>query len=105
MATRLSGRAATCEDEMEDTNDIGGRLAWFITGAAIGVAVGILFAPAEGKRTRAMLNERTHEGAGAVADTGRDVFDRGREMYERGRELIEDAAILFDRGRKLVQGS
>jgi gas vesicle protein len=80
------------------------NLAWFITGAAIGVAVAVLYAPRSGKETRKAICDTTCRGKEAVAGTSKDLADAGREMFERGRQLVEDAADLFDRGRKLVRG-
>jgi hypothetical protein len=31
-------------------------------------------------------------------------MERGRELYEKGRRLAEDAADMFDEGRKIVGG-
>jgi len=31
-------------------------------------------------------------------------MERGKELYERGKQIAEDAADLFERGKKLVQG-
>ena len=40
----------------------------------------------------------------AVADAGRELADKGRELYKKGRRAAGDAAELFERGRKLVEG-
>jgi YtxH-like protein len=80
------------------------RVAWFITGAMIGAAAALLYAPKRGKETRQMLSERAQQGREAVAETTDDIVDAGKEMFERGRKLVEDAAELFERGRKLARG-
>jgi len=80
------------------------RLAWFLTGAVIGAAIGILFAPKSGKDTRQYISDKAQQGRDAVSETGKDLVDASREMFERGRKLVEDAAELFERGRKLVKG-
>jgi len=91
--------------EMEDTQDDGAsRLAWFLTGAIIGVTVAILYAPKSGKDTRQFISEKTQQGKDALAHTGTDIVEAGRDMFDRGRKLVEDAAELFERGRKLVRG-
>ncbi|MGA3260827.1 MAG: YtxH domain-containing protein [Bryobacteraceae bacterium] len=79
-------------------------IAWFLTGAAIGVTVAVLFAPKSGRDTRRFLSAKTHEGKEAVAQTSSDIVDVGRDVFERGRKLVEDAAELFERGRRLVRG-
>jgi gas vesicle protein len=86
-------------DETQD--DSSNRLAWFLTGAIIGVTVAILYAPSSGRDTRQMIGDKSRD---AIGDTGKNLIEAGREMFERGRQLVEDAADLFERGRKLVQG-
>lgn len=92
-------------EEFETVQEEGSnRLAWFLTGAIIGAAVAVLYAPKPGKETRRIIAEKTQHGREAVTETSKDIADASREMFERGRKLVEDAAELFDRGRKLVKG-
>jgi gas vesicle protein len=79
-------------------------IAWFLTGAAIGVTVAVLFAPKSGHDTRRYLSDKTQQGKEAVTQTGSDLVGAGRDVFERGRKLVEDAAELFERGRRLVRG-
>ncbi len=72
----------------------GSCLAWFLGGLALGVAVGVLFAPLSGKETRILLSQKAQEGV-----------DRGREFLDQSRALVDDATELFERGRKLARGS
>ena len=93
------------DDEIDHTDDESSNtLAWFLTGAIIGVTVAVLYAPKSGKDTRHLISEKTRHGSEAVTETGKDIVDAGKEMFERGRKLVEDAAALFERGRKLVKG-
>ncbi len=93
------------DETPQETTDSGSNsLAWFITGAIIGAAVAILYAPKSGKDTRKIISDKTQQGYDAVSETTKDVVDAGKEMFERGRKLVEDAAELFERGRKLVKG-
>ena len=80
------------------------RLAWFLTGAVIGVTAAMLYAPKRGKDTRQFLADKAQQGREAVNETSSNIVDAGKEMFERGRKLVEDAADLFERGRKLVKG-
>jgi gas vesicle protein len=91
-------------DEMEEAPEEGSTLAWFLTGAAIGVTVAFLYAPKSGRDTRQFITEKTQQGKEAVTDSSREIMDAGRDMFDRGRKLVEDAADLFDRGRKLMRG-
>jgi gas vesicle protein len=79
-------------------------LAWFLTGAAIGATVAILYAPRSGKETRQYLGDKAQAGRDAVENASQDMMEAGRDVFERGRRLVEDAADLFDRGRRLVKG-
>jgi gas vesicle protein len=80
------------------------NIAWFLTGAFIGAAAAILYAPQSGKQTRRYISEKTQLGREAVETAGHDIADASKDMFERGRKLVDDAADLFERGRKLVKG-
>jgi len=80
------------------------RIAWFLTGAIIGITAALLYTPKSGKQTRQFLTEQTQQGKDAAAGTAKDILEAGRDMFERGRKLIEDAADLFERGRRLWRG-
>jgi gas vesicle protein len=66
---------------------------WFLTGAALGAAAAVLYTPKTGKETRQLISQKTHEGRDAI--TG---------VYDRGKQVVDDAAALFERGRKMVRG-
>jgi gas vesicle protein len=92
-------------EELERTqSQATGNIAWFLTGALIGAAGAMLYAPKSGKATRRYLSERTLAGREAVESAGQDIAEVGRDMFERGRKLVDDAADLFERGRQLVKG-
>jgi gas vesicle protein len=80
------------------------RIVWFITGAAMGATIALLYAPQTGKETRHFIRKKARQGGEAVADAGRDVLDKGRDLYDKGRRVADDAADLFERGRRLVEG-
>ncbi len=86
------------------SSDNGSKLVWFLTGAAIGAAVALLYAPASGEETRKYLGKKAEKGRDALADAGKDLIDRSRDYYEKGRKLAEEAGEVFDRGRKRVLG-
>ncbi|HYW46309.1 MAG TPA: YtxH domain-containing protein [Bryobacteraceae bacterium] len=95
----------TQQEASENTqNEWTNRLAWFLTGAVIGVTAAMLYAPKPGKETRQFIADKTQQGCDAVSETSKDIVEAGKEMFERGRKLVEDAADLFERGRKLVRG-
>jgi gas vesicle protein len=90
--------------EEEQQFDVGGNVAWFLTGAFIGAALAILYAPKSGKEARQYLAEKVQQSKDAVADTSSSIAEAGKDMFDRGRQLVDDAAELFERGRKLVKG-
>lgn len=91
-------------DEQDDREESSSALGWFLTGAVIGAAVAVLYAPKSGKETRQYIADTTQKGREAVMESTQDVMDASRDMFDRGRKLVEDAVDLFDRGRKLVRG-
>jgi gas vesicle protein len=90
--------------QKESESILAGNVAWFLTGAFIGTAVAVLFAPKTGKETRQYLAEKAQESTHAVTDASADIAEAGKDMFDRGRKLVDDAADLFERGRKLVKG-
>jgi gas vesicle protein len=86
---------------MEDDES---KVGWFLAGAVIGASIALLYAPKSGRDTRKYLNRTTRDGREAMESSGRELMDRGKELYDRGKQIAEDAADLFERGRKLVQG-
>ena len=80
------------EAQVEELESSGGFL-WFLAGAAIGAAVAILYAPKSGKSTRDLLSQKTQKTA-----------ERTRDFYQQGMQLVDEAAQLWERGRKLVRG-
>ena len=80
------------------------RLVWFLTGAALGAAVALLYAPQSGKDTRRYISKKAKHGREAIGEVSREALDKGRELYQKGRKMADDAADLFERGRRLVEG-
>ena len=88
----------------EEEKDEGGSLGWFLAGAAIGAACAILYAPKSGKETRDLLSQKAQQAGETFGSTSRDLYQRGRDAYEKSRQAVDDAAALFERGRKLARG-
>jgi gas vesicle protein len=86
-----------------DTRTDSEKYLWLAAGAALGAAIGLLYAPKSGAATRAVIGGSASRRAHAITDGGRDLFDRGRELYEQGRIIAEEAAELFEEGRRMMQ--
>ena len=56
----------------------------FIVGAAIGLAIGFLYAPQPGEQTRALIREK----AGKTKEKAEDIIEEARE---RAKKIIADA--------------
>ena len=92
------------QQNQESESLLAGNVAWFLTGAFIGAAVAILYAPKSGKETRQYLAGKVQQSKDVVADTSNSIVEASKDMFDRGRQLVDDAADLFERGRKLVKG-
>jgi gas vesicle protein len=82
----------------------GGSLIWFVAGAAVGASIALLYAPQTGKDTRKLIQKKTRQGREALAENAGDLMDKGRELYEKGLRVADEAAEMFERGRRLVEG-
>ncbi len=89
------------EEWKDESANFTGTLAWFLAGAAVGAVIGILFAPRSGQETRALINRKIEEGR----EAGREWVNHGCEFFESTRQLVDDAVDLFERGRRLAEGS
>jgi gas vesicle protein len=84
-----------------ESTQIPNTIAWFLTGAIIGTAIAVLYAPKSGKDTRQYITEK---GRDTFGETSANFVESAKEMFERGRRLVDEASDLFERGRKLVKG-
>jgi gas vesicle protein len=64
-------------------------LSYFLLGLGLGVAVGMVFAPASGEETRGRIRDKASEG--------------GDYLRKRSEDLKESAADLVDRGKNVVK--
>ena len=78
---------------MNDTTKI---LIAFATGAVVGAAVGILFAPDKGSETRRKIGEQGRKFAGSMKDkllAGKEKFDILREgIRQNVKEEVDQLA-------------
>ena len=75
----------------------------FSAGFSVGAAVGLLVAPVPGAQARRYLADKTTDGRKLLATSGRDFLDKTRDLYHKGCELADEAAEMFDEGRRIVE--
>ena len=86
--------------DYEEVRNVG----WFLAGVALGGMVMLLYAPKSGRETREFIKKKTGEGMDVLAETGKEVLEKGREVFDKGKQIADDAADLFERGRRIVRG-
>lgn len=75
-------------------------IAALLTGAAIGGALGILFAPDKGSETRKKIADKGNELTGTVKDKFNAVVNKFRKEVET---INEQAGDLADNGKSVVE--
>src|SRR4051812_27349884 len=85
--------------DMKESNG-GDKLLYFIAGAGIGAALGLLFAPKSGRETREILARTANEGRDYLTNK----VGEGREYIEQGkRKVTDDFTSFIDRSKEAVQ--
>jgi gas vesicle protein len=59
-----------------------------LVGAAIGVAVGILYAPHSGKVTRALVDEKVHEAERKAEKIIREAKDKAEDIAKEAKSKL-----------------
>jgi gas vesicle protein len=93
------------EPQYEEETGSGGFVIGMLCGAALGAAIGLMFAPKAGSELRRTLYDSTgdlrkkandvygqaSQTVNEVISKGRDALDKGREAYDRGRQAFDTA--------------
>ncbi len=64
----------------------------FIAGAAVGSALGILFAPDSGTETRRKIAEKSNDVADSLKNKFNDFVDGVKDKFGNAKEEAEDVA-------------
>jgi gas vesicle protein len=80
------------------TSDGGGHGFAILSAIAFGVAMGMLFAPSEGRRLRGQIRDgaqrlgrRAADGYNNAAETASHMLDRGRSAVDSGKDAFQQA--------------
>ena len=72
-----------------------GKISSFFTGAAIGIAAALLFAPKTGEQTRALVTEKANAVMGEAKDFGANIpgtaQDAFKAVQEKGSDFVKTA--------------
>jgi gas vesicle protein len=78
------------------------QFAWFVTGAAMGGALAMLYAPQKGSDTRKVIREKSEKGFKVAAEKSKQVTEQGRAALHRGVAMADNAKEVVVRKVKAV---
>jgi gas vesicle protein len=76
---------------MADRDRSSGFAIGLIVGAALGLAIGFLFAPRSGEETRQLLKDKAGVAREKAAEAARKVRETAGEAVKRARAKMEEA--------------
>jgi len=83
----------------------GGHISlMFFTGVAMGVALGMLFAPSEGRQLRSEITDRAQRLRRKTADTYNEAAEVMGDWVERGRSATSAGREAFRQARTRANG-
>jgi gas vesicle protein len=78
-------------------------VGFFLTGAAMGAALGLMFAPKSGIQTRKDIRRFSKKAANRFDELQSDVRDQINEGYEQVMEVFDNVKEYVEDGRNRLQ--
>lgn len=78
-------------------------LGFFLTGAAVGAAVAIVFAPQSGAQTRKDIRRFSKNTVNRLDDLQSDVRDQINEGYEQVMEVFDNVKEYVEDGKNKLE--
>lgn len=79
-------------------------LSYFLLGLGIGVAVGMVFAPASGEETRGRIRNKAVEGGDYLRRRSEDLRESATDLVDRGKAAVktqrEQLSAAVEAGRQ-----
>jgi gas vesicle protein len=82
---------------MENSNNTGKMIGAFLVGAAVGGALGILFAPDKGSETRKKIAGKTDDLTESLKEKFNTLLEETKKEFEAAKEKASEFA---ENGRK-----
>ncbi len=77
---------------MEDSNNTGKLIGALLIGAAVGAALGILFAPDKGSETRKKIAGKTGDLTDSLKKTLASLIEESKKEFESAKDTAGDYA-------------
>ena len=89
------------------SDNIGGKVSYFLVGLGVGALIGILFAPRSGEETREILSKKAEEGKEYAQRKARELRERAEDLLEKSKEVAsrqkDSIAAAVEAGREAYQ--
>jgi len=80
------------------------RIVWFFfSGAAVGAAVALLFAPQTGAQTRKDIRRFSKKAVNQLDDLQNDLREQINDGYEQVMEVVDNVKEYVEEGRNRLQ--
>jgi len=91
----------------DERRDASGYMGWFLFGAVLGAAAGILLTPKTGAQARELLTDRGGDVARRAQEFANEAQGRAGEWLDKSREIFEEQTqrlmSAFEAGRDAMR--